>query len=75
MVGLSIILLGWYIPSGLVIGYNNLLLSVVISLVLLLLANMGFWVDKLCFPFTNYPLHTTGLLLLFSIKVPAANFS
>ena len=40
-VGLSIILLGWYIPLGSVIGYSNLLLSVAISLVLLLLANVG----------------------------------
>ena len=75
MVGSSIILLGWCVPLGLVIGCNNLLLSVAISPVPLLLADVGFWVDGLCFPFTNYPLRTTGLLLLFSIRVPAADFS
>jgi len=33
VVGLSIILLGWCIPAGLVIGCGDLLLSIVISLV------------------------------------------
>ena len=73
--GLSITLSGWCIPSSLVIGCSDLLLSIVISLVPLLLANIGSWVDGLYFLFTNYPLHTTGLLLLFSIRVPAADFS
>jgi len=41
VVGLSIILLGWYIPTGLVIGYGDLPLSAVISPVLLLLVNVG----------------------------------
>jgi hypothetical protein len=41
VVGSSITLLGWYIPLGLVIDYSNLLLSTVISLVLLLLTNIG----------------------------------
>ena len=40
-VGLFITLLGWYMPLGLVIGYSNLLLSAAISLILLLLTNMG----------------------------------
>jgi hypothetical protein len=40
-VGLFIILLGWYIPSDSVIGCGDLLLSIAISLVLLLLVNMG----------------------------------
>ena len=40
-VGSFIILLGWCVPSGLVIGYGDLLLSIAISLVLLLLANIG----------------------------------
>ena len=57
------------------IGCGNLLLSTAISLVPLLLTNMGLWVDGLCLPFTNYLLHTTGLLLLFSIRVPVADFS
>ena len=70
-----IILLGWYIPLGLVIGYSNLLLSIAISPVPLLLTNVGFWADKLYLFFTNHLLRTTGLLLLFSIKVPAANSS
>jgi len=73
VVGLSIILLGWYIPLGLVMGCGNLLLSVAISLVLLLPADVGLWVDGLCLPFTNYLLYITGLLLLFSVRVPAAN--
>jgi len=41
VVGLFITLLGWYIPLGLVIGYGDLPLSTVISLVPLLLANVG----------------------------------
>ena len=41
VVGSSIILLGWYIPLGLVIDYGDLPLSMAISPVLLLLANMG----------------------------------
>ena len=41
VVGSSITLLGWYILLGSVIGYSNLLLSAAISLVLLLLANIG----------------------------------
>jgi hypothetical protein len=41
VVGSSIILLGWYIPLGLVIDCSNLPLSMVISLVLLLLTNIG----------------------------------
>jgi len=41
VVGSSIISLGWYIPLGLVIDYDNLPLSVAISPVLLLLANIG----------------------------------
>jgi len=41
VVGLSIILLGRCVPLGLVIGYGDLLLFVVISLVLLLLINVG----------------------------------
>ena len=40
-VGSFIILLGWCVPLGLVMGCGDLLLSVVISLVLLLLVNMG----------------------------------
>jgi uncharacterized membrane protein (DUF485 family) len=40
-VGSSIILLGWYVPLGLVIGYSNLLLSAAISLVPLLFTNVG----------------------------------
>ena len=75
VVGSSIILLGWCVPLGLVIGYGNLLLSVAISLVLLLLTNMGLLVDGLYLPFTNYFLYITGLLLLFFIRVPAADSS
>ena len=75
VVGLSIILLGWCIPLGLIIGYSNLLLSVVISPVPLSLADVGFWVNRLCLFFTNCPLCITSLLLLFSVKVPAADFS
>ena len=74
-VGLSIISLGWCVPLGSVIGYNNLPLSAAISLVLLLLTNLSLWVDGLYLPFTNCLLYTTGLLLLFSIRVLAANFS
>ena len=40
-VGSSITLLGWCVPLGSVIDYGDLLLSAVISLVLLLLANVG----------------------------------
>ena len=75
VVGSSIILLGWCVPLGLVKGYGNLPLSVAISLVPLLLTNMGLLVDGLCLPFTNYLLYITSLLLLFSIRVPAANSS
>ena len=41
VVGLSITLLGWCVPTGLVIGCGNLLLSTVISLVPLSLINIG----------------------------------
>ena len=74
VVGMSIILLGWYIPLGLVIGCSNLLLSTAISLVLLSLANVGSLVDRLYLPFANRLLRTTGSLLLFFIRVPAADF-
>jgi len=40
-VGSSITLSGWCVPLDLVIGYSDLPLSAVISLVLLLLANIG----------------------------------
>ena len=72
-VGTSIILLGWYIPSGLVIDYGNLLLSMAISLVPLSLTNVGSLADGLYLPFANYLLHITGLLLLFFVRVPATN--
>ena len=75
VVGSSITLLGWCVPLGLVIGCSNLLLSVAISPVLLSLANVGFWADGLYLPFTNCLLCITGSLLLFSIRVPAADFS
>ena len=74
-VGLSIISLGWCVPLGSVIGYNNLPLSAAISLVPLSLTNIGLWADGLCLPFTNDLLYTTGLLLLFSVRVPAADFN
>jgi len=41
VVGSSIILLGWCVPAGLVIGCSDLLLFMVISLVPLLFVNMG----------------------------------
>jgi hypothetical protein len=41
VIGLSIILLGWYILLSLVIGCGDLLLSIAISLVPLSLANVG----------------------------------
>ena len=75
VVGSSITLLGWCVPLGLVIGCSDLLLSTAISLVPLLLADMGLWVDGLYLPFTNRLLRTTGSLLLFSIRVSAADFS
>ena len=74
VVGLSITLLGWCILLGLVIGCGDLPLSTAISLVLLLLANIGSWVDRLRLPFTNYLLRITDLLLLFSVRVPTADF-
>ena len=40
-VELSIILLSWYMPLGLIIGYSDLPLSIAISTVPLLLINMG----------------------------------
>jgi len=41
VVGSSIILLSWCVPIGLVIDYGDLLLSAAISLVPLLLINVG----------------------------------
>ena len=41
VVGLSIILSGWYVFLDSVMGYSNLLLSIAISLVLLSLADVG----------------------------------
>ena len=75
VVGTSIILLGWCIPLGLVMGYNNLPLSAAISQVLLSFADMGLLVDRLYLPFANHLLRTTGSLSLFSIRVLAANFN
>ena len=74
VVGLSITLLDWCVFLGLVIGCSDLLLSVAISLVLLLLTDMGLWADGLCLPFANCLLCTAGLLLLFSVRVPAVDF-
>jgi len=74
-VGTSITLSGWCVLSGLVIGYSNLPLSTAISPVPLSFADVGLLVDGLCLPFANRLLRTTGLLLLFSVKVPAADFS
>ena len=71
---MSIILSGWCVPLGLIMGYSNLLLSAVISPVPLLLTNMGLLVDGLHLPFANHLLCITGSLLLFSVRVPAANF-
>ena len=75
VVGLSIILLGWCVPLGLIIGYSNLLLFMVISLVPLSPTDVGLWVDGLHLPFANHLLYITGLLLLFSVKVPVTNFN
>jgi len=72
---MSIISSGWCVPLGSVIGYSNLLLSAVISPVLLLFTNVGLLVDRLCLPFANRFLRITGSLLLFSMRVPAANSS
>ena len=55
-------------------GYSNLPLSTAISPVLLSLVNMGSLADRLYFPFANHLLCITGSLLLFSVRVPAANF-
>ena len=71
----SIISLGWCIPSGLVIGCGNLPLSAAISPVPLSLINIGLLANRLCFLFANRLLRTTGLLLLFSMRVPATDSS
>jgi len=74
VVGSSITSLGWCVPLGSVIGCGNIPLSAAISPVPLLLANMGLWVDGLYLPFANYLLRIIGSLLLFSIRVPTADF-
>ena len=55
-------------------GCSDLLLFAAISIVPLLLANMGLWVDGLYFFFTNYLLYITSLLLLFFVRVLTADF-
>ena len=74
-VGSSITSSGQYVLLGSVIGYGDLPLSAVISLVLLSLVNIGLQVDRLRIPFANRLLYITSLLLLFSVKVPTANSS